>query len=164
MSELPVHWVHLLVRRELPNGGFGWVAPLEMEDDSASSDAGLVIPVRPNGEPFEGGYSLEVAVLENGTWERLREPFTLRHDGADRFLLETNSADIPFVAATVPPEQQHLSYTGDLYHPDFASPMLEIEAVEGVVFDLLLDRNKVFLVGCYPFEHYQRQDGSPLVR
>lgn len=161
MTLVSNHYVHLLVLRELDGGGYGWLAPVELDDDD-SSGAALVIPVKTDGQPFQEGYWLEVAVLENGSWRRLSEMFPLKHINAEEFALETNSADIPFVETKVEASRRLLPYAGSLDHPDFTHSLLQIEPVKGDVFDLLLNESKVFLVGCYPFEHYRNQDGSRL--
>lgn len=151
MTLVSSHYVHLLVR-----GDDGWLAPVEVADDPSS--AALVIPVRADGTPFPEGYWLEVAVAEQGPWKLLDEPFQFVPTGIGEYHLQTPSANIKFVDAARP----QALYAGELEHPDFGHQLREVVAVEDDVFDLLCDREKVFLVGCSPFEHYRRKGNAPL--
>jgi hypothetical protein len=162
MTLVSSHYVHLLVRREFREGEFGWLAPYELDSDDPSG-AGLAIPVGADGVPFPE-YWIQVATLEGGKWTLIDQAFEFKFTEPGFFALETPSGDVRFREAEPPKDQPRaLPYVGRLLHDDLNHHRLvEVVPIEDDVFDLLLNREKVFLVGCSPFEQYRDADGNRL--
>jgi hypothetical protein len=160
MTLVSSHYAHLLVRRELADGRPGWFAPYEMDEYDAEN-ARLAIPVDAQGRVYPEGYWVEIATLDEG-WKLLDEPFLLEPAGDGKFQLVTPPALVEFIEAVPPDGVRVCPYAGELEHDDFRGPgLVELAPVRNEIFDLLCDRNKVVLLGCFPFNHYTK-GGRPL--
>lgn len=157
MSQVPSHYAHFLVRRVV-DGHPGWLAPYELSDGDDTTGAGLAIPMNSRGEPF-AEYWLDVRLTDESRSEVL---YYLLKPSNGQYVLETPAAELPFVEHRVNGQDRALPYVGELYHPDFAHELVEIVPVQDKVYELMFGASGVTLIGCDPFEHYQRRDGSRL--
>jgi hypothetical protein len=69
-----------------------------------------------------------------------------------RVLLDQDDFYLPFLRRT--PRQTPLRYAGRLTHPDFQHAFVALEPTDPKVFDYLLDRFGISIIGCDPFTKY----------
>jgi len=157
MTDVTSHYVHFLLLRDLGQGP-GWYTPYELKEHAPSGYA-LALPV-PGSEPFSE-YWLEVR-YGDGASSHIA-PMILRSTGAGTYSLECSAFEAPFRERHAGDGRRGYHYLGDLYHPDFAYELVEVEpAYIDDIYDHILEQMGATLIGCYPFNHYRDRNGNQI--
>ncbi len=142
-----MRFVHSLVKGTR-NGRQGWLVPVEMGEE-ASHYISFVIPVENRPD-----YKYTCEIVKARGLEREIVAHEVISKGKEAYVLAAEGLELVFSLTATGIDEPPLPYVGELEHPDFELPFIEIEPDDPAILDRLFMEHGVGILGCDPFQHY----------